>query len=168
MRANGANGDPRTSGAGAPPGAAGGRPDGSMVPLFVRLPSEQARRLHSASFERGRSKQALVSEMVERYLGADARRRRYTVDALEPEEMQVGHASFQPYQDAEAEGEVLSAEGAAELLKVERALVERLAGEGKLPGRRLGGEWRFARSALLSWLSQLDAQAAEGGGRRSG
>ncbi|MGH2864160.1 MAG: helix-turn-helix domain-containing protein [Solirubrobacteraceae bacterium] len=144
-----------------------------MVPLFVRIPGVQARRLHSASFERGRSKQALVSEMMERYLGADGRPRRFTVGALEPKQTQIGHASFSPYEDARAqspEGEVLSADGAAELLKVERALVERLAGEAKLPGRRLAGEWRFARVALLAWLSHGDAgpdagtEAAEAGG----
>jgi excisionase family DNA binding protein len=170
--------------------------EGKLVPLFVRIPSEQAQRLSRVSFERGRSKQALVSEMVERYLhvqaqahagakaharaqagakahtqthagaGAhargQARRRRYTVEALEPEDMQVGHASFRSYEEQPStEPEVLSAQEAAALLKVERALVERLAAAGELPGRELGGEWRFARAALIEWLAQPAKQPAK-------
>ncbi len=145
---------------------------GVMSPLFVRIPSEQARRLDRASFERGRSKQALVSELVERYLDApgerahDSRRRRFTVEALEPEETLVGHHSFRPYEREQAE-EVLSSEEAAQLLKVDRALVEQLAEDGELPGRKLAGEWRFARAALLAWLSPPADELTGGrGGRR--
>lgn len=131
---------------------------GAMSPLFVRIPSEQARRLDRASFERGRSKQALVSELVERYLDAPqasshaSRRRRFTVEALEPEAPLVGHHSFRPYERDPAE-EVLSSEEAAQLLRVDRGLVEQLAEDGELPGRSLAGEWRFARAALIAWLS---------------
>jgi excisionase family DNA binding protein len=138
----------------------------AMAPLFVRIPTEQARRLDRASFERGRSKQALVAELVEQYLDApsrapDARRRRYTVEALEPEPLQVGHHSFRAYEPAhEDHAEVLRSREAAELLKVDEALVEQLAHAGELPGRRLAGEWRFARAALLAWLSEPPAPAA--------
>jgi excisionase family DNA binding protein len=31
--------------------------------------------------------------------------------------------------------------------------VRQLAESGDLPGRRIGGEWRFARAALLAWLA---------------
>ena len=131
-----------------------------MAPLFVRIPTEQARRLDRASFERGRSKQALVADLVEQYLDAPARaaggrRRRFTVESLEPEQLQVGHHSFRPYEPDHAE--VLSSAEAAELLRVDERLVEQLAQAGELPGRRLAGEWRFARAALLAWLSEPQA-----------
>jgi excisionase family DNA binding protein len=74
---------------------------------------------------------------------------------------------------------VLTGAEAAELLQVEPDVVLELAGAGELPGRLLGGEWRFARSALLAWLAHGDAarprrpspqNAAKTGGarRRSG
>src|SRR5690349_12495937 len=40
--------------------------------LFVRIPAEHARRLDRASFELRRPKQALVSELVERYVDPDS------------------------------------------------------------------------------------------------
>jgi len=137
----------------------------AMAPLFVRIPTEQARRLDRASFERGRSKQALVAELVEQYLDAPSRaggrRRRFTVESLEPEQLQVGHHSFRAYEpERDDAAEVLRSKEAAELLKVDEALVERLAQRGELPGRRLAGEWRFARAALLAWLSQPQVDPA--------
>jgi hypothetical protein len=33
-----------------------------------------------------------------------------------------------------------------------------LARAGELPGRELGGEWRFARVALLGWLGTGTAE----------
>lgn len=50
------------------------------------------------------------------------------------------------------EDEVLSVEEAAELLKVPAATVRREARAGNLPGRHVGKQWRFARSALIDWL----------------
>ena len=35
---------------------------------------------------------------------------------------------------------------------MEESAVVKLASEGELPGRRIGGEWRFSRSAVLAWL----------------
>ena len=50
------------------------------------------------------------------------------------------------------EDEVLSVEEAAELLKVPPATIRREARAGRLPGRHVGKQWRFARSALIDWL----------------
>ena len=47
---------------------------------------------------------------------------------------------------------MLSPAEVADLLQVEEELVTRLADEGELPGRRIGDEWRFARTAVLEWL----------------
>ena len=65
-----------------------------------------------------------------------------------PGNLVVGHDEFRPA----AAPEVLDAAQAAELLAVEPAAIEELAEKGELPGRKIGGEWRFSRSALLAWL----------------
>jgi hypothetical protein len=142
--------------------------------LFVRVPAEQARRLDRAAFELGRSKQSLVSELLERYIDAgpspavgfpQGGRRRVTIETLEPDPLVVGHHSFRPREPASSapsEPEVLRSEQAGQLLQLEPAVVERLAGAGELPGRMLAGEWRFSRTALLAWLAGPGAERAEG------
>jgi predicted DNA-binding protein len=154
--------------------------------LFVRLPAEHARRLDRAAFELRTPKQALVSELVERYVDpdsaaslaalapsdvdararSDARisaassssRRRVTIETLEPDTPVVGHHSFRPLAEPEAPvPEVLNSEQAAALLQVEVRVVEELASAGELPGRSIAGEWRFSRQALIDWLSHPPA-----------
>jgi len=61
----------------------------------------------------------------------------------------VGHADFRPLPPLE----VLDAAQAAQLLAVEEAAIVELADRGELPGRKIGGAWRFSRAALLEWLS---------------
>jgi excisionase family DNA binding protein len=125
--------------------------------LFVRIPTEHARRLDRAAFELRVPKQSLVSELVERYVNPDSPaslmalgndRRRVTVETLDQGELTVGHHSFRP-----RDPEVLTPEEAAELLQVDADVVLDLARGGELPGRELGGQWRFARAALLAWLA---------------
>jgi excisionase family DNA binding protein len=38
-------------------------------------------------------------------------------------------------------------------LKLDEAAVLDAAEAGELPGRRIGGYWRFSRSAVLAWLA---------------
>src|SRR3989442_15987668 len=77
--------------------------------LFVRVPAGQARRLDRAAFELGRSKQSLVSELLERYIDPgpgprpgfpEGGRRRVTVETLEPDTLVVGHHSFRAREPA--------------------------------------------------------------------
>ncbi|HEY3829490.1 MAG TPA: helix-turn-helix domain-containing protein [Solirubrobacteraceae bacterium] len=134
--------------------------------LFVRIPTEHARRLDRAAFELRVPKQSLISELVERYVDPDSpaslaelhgswdgARRRVTVETLDQGELTVGHHSFRP-----GIPEVLTAQEAAELLQVQDEVVLELARAGELPGRELGGEWRFARAALLRWLETGTAE----------
>lgn len=113
----------------------------ARVPLFVRLPAGQAAALDRLVAATGRRKQALVSELLAGSLtGGDG-------DGDGP--------------DAPAAADdVLTLDEAAELLRVPAAAVRARARAGALPGRDLGGEWRFARHALLAWLG-----GAEEGGR---
>lgn len=54
--------------------------------------------------------------------------------------------------------EVLTAEEAADYLRVPVSSVLELAERAELPGRQIGGEWRFLKHALADWLRE--------GGRR--
>jgi excisionase family DNA binding protein len=63
-------------------------------------------------------------------------------------ETTVGRAEVRAAPDPE----VLTVEQAAELLQVDPDTVRSLAREGTLPGRKVGREWRFWRTALLRWL----------------
>jgi excisionase family DNA binding protein len=112
-------------------------------PLFVRLPEQQADRLDRAAFELKTSKQDLVSGMLTEYLGS----RRITVETAD-DALTVGRHSFL----ATEPSEVLTLDEAADLLIVPARELTKLADKGELPGRRIAGEWRFSRSALLAWL----------------
>jgi excisionase family DNA binding protein len=111
------------------------------TPLYVRIPTPIAEGLDRAAFERKTSKQDLVTAAL----------RRITIDQTD-ETLTVGHADFR----ANPPSEVLTPSGVAQLLQVEEAAVLSLAESGELPGRRVGGEWRFAREAVLRWLATQD------------
>ena len=103
-------------------------------PLFVRLPAASAEKLSRAAFELKTPKRELVTDLVDRYLGA--------------ERFVVGRAA------SEAPGpDVLTVEQLAEFLQVDEKEVRALAAKGELPGRKLGRHWRFSRQAVLDWLA---------------
>ena len=101
-----------------------------MRPLYVRLPDETAEKLHRAAFEMGLPKQDIVTSLLQDHLT-------------------VGKHEFFP----NAVEEVLTAEEAGELLRSDAATVISMAEDRTIPGRKVGDEWRFARAALLRWLS---------------
>jgi excisionase family DNA binding protein len=107
------------------------------VPLFVRLPREQAAALDRLVDSTGRRKQHLVSDLL-------------------ADQLAVGHLEI--VEDAGIE-EVLTLEEAARLLRLPIESVRASALAGELPGRAFGEEWRFARTALLNWLGG-EARAA--------
>ena len=74
------------------------------------------------------------------------------IEADEPQ-LVVGHHAFRPADRPD----VLTPAQAAELLQVDEDAVLDLAEAGRLPGRRIGAEWRFARAALVAWLSEPPA-----------
>jgi excisionase family DNA binding protein len=53
---------------------------------------------------------------------------------------------------------VLTLDEAADLLRVDVTELERLAAEGRVPGRRVGSVWRFSCAALMAWLSGDEEQ----------
>ena len=48
--------------------------------------------------------------------------------------------------------EILTREDAAALLKVSPRTIQRLLKAGELPGRKVGGQWRFDRDQLRAWV----------------
>lgn len=108
-------------------------PASASTPLYVRLPTLDADRLSAAAASTGRSKRDLVSEAVRVHLG---------------EGLTVGRVSL-----PEPPAEVLTIDEAAALLRLEPAAVEAAAEAGELPARKVGGEWRLGRTALLAWLA---------------
>jgi excisionase family DNA binding protein len=144
-------------------------PASGTTALFVRLPADQASRLDRAATVLSARKKDLVAALLERYVDPDspaglrelrelrvpttASPRRVTID-LEEQAMTVGHHSFRPT----AVPDVLTAAQAAELLAVdEQALIE-LAEHHEIPARKIVGQWRFARQALLDWLGAFPQQ----------
>ena len=53
---------------------------------------------------------------------------------------------------ARRESDVLTSGEAARFLRVPESDVLDLAGRQELPGRQIGNEWRFHRTALVDWL----------------
>jgi excisionase family DNA binding protein len=103
------------------------------VPLFVRLPQDQAAALDRLVDSTGRRKQQLVSELLGDQLG-------------------VGRIEIREGAEAGAE-EVLTLEEVAALLRLPVADLAARAQGGELPGRRFGSEWRFSRRAVIDWLA---------------
>lgn len=58
--------------------------------------------------------------------------------------------------------EVLTAEEAAEFLGFNPVTIRLKARLGEIPGRKIGKEWRFSRTALLEWLREGEETARRG------
>jgi excisionase family DNA binding protein len=54
--------------------------------------------------------------------------------------------------------EILTPKEAGLYLNVHVRTIYRLAKEAKIPGRRVGGRWRFSKAALEEWFSEDSAQ----------
>jgi hypothetical protein len=111
-----------------------------MKPLYVRLPEADAERLDAVAAATGRSKRQLVGEALRGHLDADepdSRGQQLTVGRIELREPPV---------------DVMTLPEVASLLRLEERNVEVSAVRGELPGRFIGGEWRFAPAAVLAWL----------------
>jgi len=104
-----------------------------QTPLFVRLADDQARRLDRAAAASGKPKRRLVEDAVREHLSDEG--------------LVVGRVELR-----ERTPEVLTPGEAAALLRVDEGQLLEAASRGELPARRVAGEWRFSRNALLDWL----------------
>ena len=57
--------------------------------------------------------------------------------------------------------EIMTPREAAEYLSVHVRTIYRLAKKGEIPGRKLGGSWRFKKDALDEWLSGRENPASD-------
>lgn len=53
---------------------------------------------------------------------------------------------------------ILTLEQAAEMLQLSARTVQRLVSKGRMPGRRIGGQWRFDRDQLQEWVRGADVE----------
>ena len=54
------------------------------------------------------------------------------------------------------DNEILTIREVAEYLKLADKTVYRLAAEGKIPGFKVGGAWRFRKDELLRWMTEQE------------
>jgi excisionase family DNA binding protein len=118
-------------------------------PLYVRLPAAEAEKLDRAAHNLRLAKKDLVTALIQRHLDAKFDAPRRVIVDLGSDQLTVGHAAVRPAEPPE----VLTLEQLSELVHVPAEELAALAEAGELPGRRLGGEWRFARAAVLAWLA---------------
>ncbi|MEN5247285.1 helix-turn-helix domain-containing protein [Brucella pseudintermedia] len=50
--------------------------------------------------------------------------------------------------------EILTVREVAELLKINEKTAYKLAAQGKLPGFKVGGSWRFERTEIAAWIKR--------------
>jgi len=129
--------------------------------LYVRLPQPEADKLDRAAEALATNKKTLVTTLVSHYVDPDSQEgldrlrdiaspsRRVTV-VLPETGMTVGHHAFIPAELPD----VLTPAQAAQLLQVPEDEIIALAEAGTLPAKRIGDHWRFARPALIAWLSE--------------
>jgi excisionase family DNA binding protein len=60
--------------------------------------------------------------------------------------------------------EIMTPREAAEYLSVHVRTIYRLAKNGNIPGRKVGGSWRFKKEALDDWLSWREDPSPNGKG----
>jgi len=60
--------------------------------------------------------------------------------------------------------QIMTPREAAEYLSVHVRTIYRLAKNGNIPGRKVGGSWRFKRDALDEWLSWRENPSSNGKG----
>ena len=72
------------------------------------------------------------------------------------------HSTFRNPQSAFQVREIMTPREAAEYLSVHVRTIYRLAKNGNIPGRKVGGSWRFKKSALDEWLSWREYPSSNG------
>ena len=128
------------------------RSDPDYTALFVRIPAAEAEKLHRAADVLRTPKRELITKLVARFDPHDPVWTRELAGPPMPAEAEweVGRHSFRPADVPE----VLTPAQLGELLQVDEEAVIALAERGELPGRKVGAEWRFSRTAVLAWLGE--------------
>jgi len=59
--------------------------------------------------------------------------------------------------------DVMTVREVAEYLKLTEKTTYRLVADGKIPGFKVGGAWRFRRADIDAWIETKKVEAQEGG-----
>ena len=128
------------------------RRENDYTALFVRIPSEEAEKLHRAADFLKTPKRELITKLVAHFDPEDPVWTRPAGGPVAQAEFGFGQHSFRPA----SELEILTAAQLAGLLQVDEEVVVELAEKRELPGRKLGEDWRFSREAILGWLAEQE------------
>jgi excisionase family DNA binding protein len=129
------------------------RRENDYTALFVRIPSEEAEKLHRAADFLKTPKRELITKLVAHFDPEDpVWTRPVSGPARTQAEFGFGQHSFRPA----SELEILTPAQLAGLLQVDEDVVVELAEQRELPGRKVGEEWRFSREAILAWLAEQE------------
>jgi excisionase family DNA binding protein len=74
------------------------------------------------------------------------------------------HSAFRNPYSAFQVREIMTPREAADYLSVHVRTIYRLAKNGDIPGRKVGGSWRFKKNALDEWLSWRENPSFKGKG----
>jgi excisionase family DNA binding protein len=114
--------------------------------IYVRMSDRLARKLDKAAERLGTSKRDVLAALVNEHL--DVAGDNLVIGLGRTRSAQPGPAA--------PEGEVLTLEEAAHLLRAKPGDLLPLIEAGELPARRLGQEWRLSRTTVLAWLQGGD------------
>ena len=53
------------------------------------------------------------------------------------------------------QSDILTVDETAQLLKIPRSSVYKLAQQGKIPAKKVGRHWRFHRLTIVSWIADV-------------
>lgn len=109
--------------------------------IYVRVPAAVADKLDRVSERLGMSKRDIVTRLVGDRIELG--------DGAQPIRVWTDEENHNP---GLRHDDVLSLDEAAALLRVEPTDVREMAEAGEIPARKLGQQWRFSRTALLTWL----------------
>ncbi len=117
------------------------------MPLFVRLPEAQVRRLDDHVSRSGRSKQEVVGQLL----------------AASMEQVEA-HGLGPASSPTAATGLPLvhTVDEVAAILRVDAEEVASRVESGDLPARRFGDGWRIGHDALVHWLGESDVRRTAG------
>jgi len=59
------------------------------------------------------------------------------------------------------DSDIMTMKEVAEYLKINEKTAYKLAAEGKLPGFKVGGSWRFKHSEIENWIEQQSKQVEQ-------
>ncbi|HPP28651.1 MAG TPA: helix-turn-helix domain-containing protein [Phycisphaerae bacterium] len=54
--------------------------------------------------------------------------------------------------------DVMTLDEVADYLRIPRSTVYKLAREGRIPGQKIGRQWRFRRAVVEHWLGDTESQ----------